>query len=129
MSHFVRIKTEFRERDFLLQALRDLGWTVEQGRDVPVRGDQTVAEKAEIVARLGPVVDVGFRRAGDGYEVVADWFHIQMQSDVRREFFLASLNRRYAYLVVCDQAREQNLIVAEETLPDGDIVLTLSERG
>lgn len=132
MSHFVRIRTQLRERTFLLAALRDLGCTVEEGRDLPVRGDQPIPERAEIIARYGSpdsAVEIGFRQVGDHFEIVADWFHIQMRSKVRREFFLANLNRRYAYHVVRDQAREQNLVVEEETLPNGDIVLTLSERG
>ena len=47
----------------------------------------------------------------------------------RRQNFLERLTQRYAYSVIRDQAREQNLIVEEELEANGDIILVLSERG
>jgi hypothetical protein len=43
---------------------------------------------------------------------------------------MQQVNRQYAYNLIRDQAREQNLIVEEEqTLENGDVVILLSERG
>ncbi len=128
MSHFVRIQTEIRERDRLIESLRDLGVAFEQGDGLEVRGDRRRSECAEVVVRAAPGADIGFRRAGDSYEVVADWYRVEQSSSIRRDTFLADLRRRYAYRVVLDQAREQNLIVEEERLENGDVVLVLTER-
>jgi hypothetical protein len=129
MSHFVRLETEFQERDRLIESLRELGHEVEEGERLEVRGDRRRSERAEIVVRAAPGADIGFRRSGDAYEVVADWYRVEQSSPVRRDAFLAGLKLRYAYRVVLDQAKEQNLIVEEEKLANGDIVLVLTERG
>lgn len=129
MSHFIKIQTEIRERERLLDALRDLGVDVETGDGLLVRGDQRREERAEVVVRAAIGVDIGFRRVGETYEVVADWYRVEQQSQLRRERFLADLTQRYARGIVLDQAKEQNLIVEEERLSNGDIVLVLSERG
>ena len=130
MSHFVTIRTELREREHLIAALREFGLPLDEGDGaaLPVHGDQRRAEEAEIVVHAGPGVDIGFRRGRDGYEVVADWYRVEQRTRLQRKDFLAELNRRYALSVVRAQAREQNLLLEEETLPNGDVVVTLSER-
>lgn len=128
MSHFVTIRTELREREALLEALRDLGLAFEEGKDLPVRGDQRREERAEIVVHAAPGADVGFRRTGEAYEAVADWYRLEQQTGMKRPAFLARLSQRYGYHIVLAQAKDQNLIVEEEVLPDGEIILTLSER-
>lgn len=130
MSHFVQIRTQLRERACLLRALEDLGHRVEEGENVVVRGDARKSETAEIVVRTETErADIGFRKAGDSYELVADWFRLEAESTLRRGTFLEEVQRRYSYNLVIDQAKEQNLIVEEETLENGEIVLLLSERG
>lgn len=129
MSHFVKIQTVIRERELLKQALADLGHSFEEGDGLEVRGDSRGVERAEIVVRTGTSFDVGFRRTGDQYEIVADWYRVERTSSLRRREFVEAVTRRYAYRVVLAQAREQDLIVEEETLEDGNIVLVLSERG
>jgi len=130
MSHFVQIRTQLRERACLLRALEDLELRVEEGENLVVRGDARKSETAEIVVRTETErADIGFRKAGDSYELVADWFRLEAESTLRRGTFLEEVQRRYSYHLVIDQAKEQNLIVEEETLENGEIVLLLSERG
>ncbi len=50
-------------------------------------------------------------------------------TDLRRQKFLERRTQRYAYNIIRDQARQQNLIVEEEQEANGDIILVLSERG
>ena len=113
----------------LLRALKDLALPFEEGERLAVRGDPKQREWAEIVITAAPDADIGLRSNEDTYEVVADWYRIEQSGDLRREQFLKDLQRRYSYQLVLDQANEQNLIVEEERLEDGDIVLVLSERG
>jgi hypothetical protein len=129
MSHFVTIRTQLREREHLLQALRDLGFSFKEEEGSKVRGDATREEQAEIVADAGGGYGIGFRLKEGEYEVVADWYSIQSATSLRRERFFQQLKQRYAYHVIRNQAKEQNLIVEEEKLEDGNIVLVLSERG
>ena len=61
--------------------------------------------------------------------MVADWYRVEQLTPLRRQDFVSSVTRRYAYNVILAQAREQNLVVEEERLESGDIVIVLSERG
>ena len=129
MSHFVRIQTEIREREHLMQALRDLNYQFQVGEELPVRGFPG-QERAEIVVATGSNYDIGFRRQIEQYEVVADWWGVETHTPIRQRTFLEQLNQRYSYNLIKEHAREQCLVVEEEqTLPNGDIVLVLSERG
>jgi hypothetical protein len=130
MSHFRRLKTKIREREHLIQALKDLRLEAREGKNLPVRGWSGREETAEIVVATGSPYDVGLRRKGEEYEVVADWWGLERHSALRQKEFMQDLQRRYAYNVVREQAREQNLVIEEErTLENGDVVITLSERG
>ena len=136
MSHFVTIKTQIREREALLAALRDLGYEFNEARDgdhLEVHGDNTATrngnEKADIVVLNSTEFGIGLRKEGDEYIVIADWFNIELGGGPRRQVFAGRLQQRYAYHVVLEQARQQNLIVEEEGQEDGELVIVLSERG
>lgn len=130
MSHFVTIRTILSEREALLEALRALGFDFEEGPSLVVRGDPSRSEIAEIVVKTGSDFDVGFRLKEDAYEIVADWYRVEQHTALRRADFTQAITRQYSLEVVRSQAREQNLIIEdEEELPNGDIVVTLSERG
>ena len=128
MSHFVKVRTRISERSHLLDALRQLGLSFDAGEKLEVRGDRAKPEQAEIVIHLAPGTDIGFRKIGETYEIVADWYRVEQRTPIRKKNFLEELNRSYACHVIRDQAREQNLIVQEETLENGDVVIVLSER-
>lgn len=130
MSHFVKIQTRIREKDPLIRTLRGLNLRFEVGENLVVRGYSGNRERAEMVVYTGSQYNIGFVRRDDAYEIVADWWGVEKHSPLRQESFLRELNQRYAYNLILDQAVEQNLIVEkEETLPSGDMVITLSERG
>ena len=131
MSHFVTVRTEIREREHLLAALRDLSLEFREGSNLTVRGDAPGRQTAEIVVETGCGSDIGFRRdhAENEYTLVADWYNIELGTRLRRQEFLGRLQQRYSYALVCAQAAEQNLVIEEETTENGEIVLLLSERG
>jgi hypothetical protein len=130
MSHFVRIQTQIREREHLVQALRDLHYRFQEGENLLVRGYAGNQERAEVVVDTGSRYDIGFQRKTEQYEIVADWWGVQGNTAIRQEAFVQDVSRQYSYNLVKDQVREQNLILEEEqTLENGDVVLLLSERG
>ena len=130
MSHFVRIRTQIREREHLAQALRDLHYQFQEGRNLVVRGWQGNRETAEVVVNTGSNYDIGFRRQAEEFEVVADWWGVENNTPIRQRSFLEQVRQRYSYNLVKEQAREQYLIVEEEQeLANGDVAILLSERG
>ena len=62
MSHFLRIKTQLREREPLVQALRTLHHEFKEGERLLVRGYQGNRETADIVVDTHSNYDIGFRR-------------------------------------------------------------------
>ena len=130
MSHFVRIRTQIREREHLVQALRDLHCQFQEGQNIVVRGFAGNRETAEVVVDTGSNYDIGFRRQAEEFEVVADWWGVESNTSLRQQSFIAEVSQRYAYNLVKEQAREQYLVVEEEQeLENGDVVILLSERG
>ena len=130
MSHFVRIQTQIREREHLVQALRDLHHRFREGENLVVHGPSGSRETAQIVVDTGSNYDIGFRRTAQEYEVEADWWGVERHSPIRQEQFMQQINRQYAYNLIHEQAREQNLLIEEEEpLANGDLVIILSERG
>lgn len=130
MSHFQRIRTQIREREHLVQALRDLHHQFREGENLVVRGWSGNRETAQVVVDTGSQYDIGFRRTAQEFEVVADWWGVEGNTKIRQEPFIQQVNRQYAYNVIREQAREQNLIFEEEqVMENGDRVIILSERG
>ncbi len=132
MSHFLNVRTQIREREHLITALRDLHYRFQasEREDLLVRGYQGNSARAEIVVDTGSEFDIGFQRRPDAYEVVADWWGVQKDTQIQQQTFIQQLNRQYSYNVIRDQAREQDMVLQEEReMENGDLVITLSERG
>lgn len=129
MSHFVRVRTQLREKTHLVQALKDLGYTVGEGDAIRLLSDNSQEESAEIVIDTDCAYQVGFRFLRGHYEMVADWYNIERLTELKRLSFLQTLTQRYSYAVIRDQAQQQHLIIEEERQENGEIILILSERG
>ncbi len=123
MSHFTTMKTQLVNRKYLVAALKDLGFQPQVGQ-VLVRGYEGQKTEVEVKVPTGnPEYDLGFRKAGKTYELVADWYGIV---DIRAKTFMAQLLQRYAYHAVSAQVQAQGFeIVQDESLKDQTIHLTL----
>ena len=121
MSHFSRIKTQFVEQEYLLKALKDLGYTVQTG-GVNVSGVGSMA-RAEFKIRLPMGREAGFRKSGEAYEMTLDQWGLV---GFNKEKFLTEVLRRYAYHTAVDKLQAQGFELAhEENQKDGQIRLTL----
>lgn len=123
MSHFTRIKTQMVQKVHLVQALKDLGYTYEEG-PVLIRGFAGQKTQVEIkVPTQGRGYDIGFSKSGDAYEVVADWWGIR---GVNKQKFLQQVTQRYAYHAALAKLEEQGFaLVSEEARESGQIHLVL----
>ena len=126
MSHFSTVKTELRQRETLVMALKDLGFDPEQGERT-VRGyrGQTVTAELAIPMRNGG--DFGFRiNAESGaYELVTD-LDLWKQS-IPIERFLSKLTQRYALNSVLAASQSEGFEVAEQSVQkDGSIELVVT---
>ncbi len=121
MSHISRIKTQWIDASILVQALKDLGYEVEAGpATLTALGGQQM--EVDLIVRLRLSNDIGFRKNGEAYEVVADWFGVL---GVKRNSFIRKLNQRYAYLAARQKLEEQGFTLVEEKDQRGKIRLLL----
>jgi len=123
MSHFTTIKTQIVVKEYLKKALDDLGMRYEEGT-VEVRGFGGNRTRVEIkVPTRNAGYDLGFRKQGQTYELVADWYGIH---DINQQDFLNRLTQRYAYHVTKEQLEQQDFtVVQEEVQQDQTIHITV----
>jgi hypothetical protein len=123
MSHFTRIKTKMVVKEFITQALDDLGYSWEQG-NLQIRGFIGERARVEIKVRApGKGSEIGLRQHGDAYEIVADWYGVR---GVRKDEFQQQLTQRYAYHAARAKLMEQGFdLVSEATEQDGRLHLVL----
>ena len=126
MSHFSTVKTELRDRESLLAALRDLGQEPSAGEQ-PVRGYRGQTVTADLCCPQSKGGDIGFRwnSAEQHYELVTD-LDLWKQS-VPVERFLAQLTQRYALQSILRSSAEEGYQVAEQReQADGSIELVVT---
>ena len=126
MSHFSTVKTELRQLDPLVQALKDMGYPPEQG-ERSVRGYQGQTVTADLAVTMQVGGDLGFRwNAQSGaYELVTDLDLWKQQIPIER--FLAKLTQRYALNTVLAATANEGFQVAEQTqAQDGSIELVVT---
>jgi hypothetical protein len=93
-----------------------LGYKVECNKKV--RGYAGNKTDAEYVIRQENGYDLGFRRTGETYEVVADFWGARID----QQAFVNSIMQKYAHTTLMASVQEQGFNVEEEeTLKDGTV--------
>ncbi len=116
MSHFTTIKVQIKNSEILHQVLQELGYQVE--RNTTLRGYQGNTTQAEYVIRQNNGYDLGFRRDGENYEIVADFWGARID----QQEFVNSITQKYAHKTLMATVQEQGLNVEEEeVLEDGTV--------
>lgn len=116
MSHFTTIKVQIKNGEILHEVLQELGYQVEC--NAQVRGYKGKKTQADYVIRQTNGYDLGFRRNGETYELVADFWGAR----INQQEFINAISQKYAYKTLMATLQEQHFnIEEEETLPDGSI--------
>lgn len=116
MSHFTTIKVQIRNGEMLHQVLNELGYKVECDRNV--RGYQGNTTQADYVIRQSNGYDLGFRRSGETYDLIADFWGAK----INQQEFLNKISQKYAHRTLMKTALEQGFNVEEEeVLSDGTV--------
>ena len=116
MSHFTTIKVQIKQGEVLLQVLQELGYQVEQNTQVRgYRGDKT---NAEYVIKQANGYDLGFRKNGEGYELVADFWGAK----INQQEFINNISQKYAHKTLMKTIQTEGFNVEEEeVLADGTL--------
>jgi hypothetical protein len=129
MSHFTTLKTQFVEARHLKQALEDvrvqfnLGTVQENAVVGGYGGSSTLADI--VVKTRNSGFDLGFRKIGETFELVADWWGIK---DFNQQKITQSLQQRYAYHAVREQLDEQGFALVEEKVEQDKTVHLVLRR-
>ncbi len=116
MSHFTTIKVEIKNGEILHQVLQECGYQVESQTNV--RGYQGNTTEAEYVIRQSNGYDLGFRRNGENYEIVADFWGAK----INQRDFINKISQKYAHKTLMQSVQEQGFdIETEEILDDGTV--------
>jgi len=121
MSHFSRIQTQIKDKQFLLMALDDLGYQYSEG-NLSVRGFGGQKSPAQIVIHLPMSYDIGFVSHGNTFQIVADWMGV---IGMDRSKFVQQLLQRYAYHAAKSNLEAQGFTMIEEKQEDGAIRILL----
>ena len=126
MSHFSTVKTQLRKKEFLKQALIDLGYVPNEGGNL-VRGYRGQTVKAEMTVQMSQGSEIGFRwnEGSKSYELVTDLDLWKQSIPVER--FLAQVTQRYALNTVLDSTAQEGFQVSQQKQNvDGSIELVVT---
>jgi transcription termination factor Rho len=149
MSHFTKLKTQIKDKQALLLALNEMGFTKEQIElyDKPVKLEGYEANggadhRAEIIVRKKHLAnaynDIGFRRQADGsYEAALSDMEMSNRSAARNAItkgltcfgkdWMQKLNQRYALQTIKLQAQRLGYMNPQvEESADGEIFVTVT---
>jgi len=114
MSHFTTIKTKIIDKEYLKKALDDLGYAYEEGK-LKCRG--FAGQQTDVEIRIKPKegFDFGFKKEGNVYVLVGDWWGIK---DIDKDEFIDKLTQRYAYCVVKNQLTSKDFTFIEEKVDE-----------
>jgi hypothetical protein len=109
MSHFSKCSTKIKNLASLKLALEELGLAfTESSVDVQakVRGWQGAKVDAALSIDMGKY-DIGIVQNQDGsYDMVADWWGVEITKGISQEEFVDQVNQQYAYqqiVVTCEE--------------------------
>jgi hypothetical protein len=116
MSHFTTIKVEIKNGEILQQTLQDLGFEVKC--QTIVRGYMGNRIEADYVILQDHGYDLGFRRQGDSYDLVADFWGAMIDP----QDFVKLVMQKYAHNSLLATVKSQGYnIEQQEILEDGTV--------
>jgi hypothetical protein len=129
MSHFSTIKTQFVSEEHLKKALQEvraefgLGAVRENAQVGGFSGGKTPAQL--VVSTRNQGYDIGFRKEGDTFSLVADWYGIR---DINQEALTSRLQQRYAYGVVRENLEQKGFSLVEEEVKQDQTIHLMVRR-
>ena len=127
MSHFSTIKTQIRKAKPLIEALNQLGYTINQEEKF-VKGYKGKFTAVDISMNLPGDTKVGFKwdNNSNAYELVTDLDLWKFEIPIER--FISKVTQMYAYQTIISKTKEDGYqIVEQENKNDGSIELVLTK--
>jgi len=127
MSHFSTIKTQLKEAEPLIKALKNLGYLINQ-EEKYIKGYRGKFTAVDISINLPTDTKVGFKwdNNSNAYELVTDLDLWKFEIPVER--FISKVTQMYAYHTIISKTNEDGYqIVEQKNKNDGSIELVLTK--
>ena len=127
MSHFSTIKTQLKEAKPLINALNNLGYSINQEEKF-IKGYKGKFTAVDISLNLPGDTKVGFKwdNNSNAYELVTDLDLWKFEIPVER--FISKVTQMYAYQTIISKTKEDGYqIVEQKNINDGSIELVLTK--
>ena len=127
MSHFSTIKTQLKDAEPLIKALKNLGYIINQEEKF-VKGYRGKFTAVDISMNLPGDTKVGFKwdNNSNAYELVTDLDLWKFELPVER--FISKITQMYAYETIISKTKEDGYqIVEQKNQNDGSIELVLTK--
>ena len=127
MSHFSTIKTQLKEAEPLIEALNELGYTINQEEKF-IKGYKGKFTAVDISLNLPSETKVGFKwdNNANAYELVTDLDLWKFEIPVER--FISKVTQMYAYhAIICKTKEDGYQLVDQKNKNDGSIELVLTK--
>ncbi|MCA9565358.1 MAG: DUF1257 domain-containing protein [Myxococcales bacterium] len=126
MSHFTTVKTKLKDLTCIKSAVEDLGLTFTEAQEgLKVRGYQGDSRMAKMVIKASNSYDIGLYQTENGYEMVADWWGIEVETGLKEEAWVERFNQRYAYNKVIKEIKSRGFTLEEEVEEEGEIKMVV----
>ena len=127
MSHFSTIKTQLKDADPLIKALKNLGYIINEEEKF-IKGYRGKFTAVDISMNLPGETKVGFKwnNNSNAYELVTDLDLWKFEIPVER--FISKVTQMYAYQTIISKTQEDGYqIVEQKNKNDGSIELVLTK--
>ena len=127
MSHFSTIKTQLKDSEPLIKALKNLGYKTNQEEKF-IKGYKGKFTAVDISMNLPSDTKVGFKwdNNSNAYELVTDLDLWKFELPVER--FISKVTQMYAYETIISKTKEDGYqIVEQKNQNDGSIELVLTK--
>ena len=110
MSHFTCIKTKIKEKPYLIEALKELKYDVQENQ-LLINPEDHSHKQWNVEVAISD--EIGFKWNGTEYELVAELDAWDLDVPVSR--FIEKVTQQYARASVIDTVKEEGFTIAEET--------------
>ena len=127
MSHFTCIKTQIKERPYLIEALEIMGHDVQENQELVITNPDHADDHPVVHAEVAISNDIGFRynEETQTYDLYSD--HATWNLNVPVERFRDKVNQQYARMLLHGTVKEEGFTVQEEwEMDDNSIELTVT---
>ena len=127
MSHFTCIKTQIKERPYLIEALEIMGHDVQENQELVITNPDHAEDHPVVHAEVAISNDIGFRynEETQTYDLYSD--HATWNLNVPVERFRDKVNQQYARMLLHGTVKEEGFEVAEEwEMDDNSLELTVT---